>query len=225
MTYVVKDMPTQVDARIIGKLAACETATIGHLRQLGFVNRAIQSVIPGKRLAGTAVTLALPGQDSTLMHHALGLLRPGDVLVVDRMGDHKHACFGGGTAAQAKAQGATAVVVDGACADFHEIRMYDVPVWCRGPAPVTTRRYDIGGAMNVPVCCGGVAVLPGYSVLLDDGGVLIMPPEDTEYMADWALDKMATEPAMHRRILEGGEKIGDIGGATKLVQAKLGDNF
>ena len=202
-----------------------ETATIGHLRQLGFVNRAVQSVIPGNRIAGTAVTLAIPGQDSTMLHHVLGLLRPGDILFIDRMGDDKHACFGGGTAAAAKASGATGVVVDGPCADFSEIRMYEYPVWCRGPAPLTTRKFDIGGAFNVPVCCGGSAVLPGYAVVADDGGVLVMPADEAEAFADWSLAKQASEPAMHKRILEDGAKIGDLSGATALVMAKVGDAF
>ena len=225
MGYAIKEMPLQVEARLIEKLGRCETATIGHVRQLGFVDRAVQAVIPGTRIAGTAVTLALPGQDSTLMHHVLGLLRPGDVLIVDRLGDDKHACFGGGTAAAAKAAGAAAVLVDGPCADVSEIRGHDLPVWCRGPAPITTRRYDIGGAFNVPICCGGAAVLPGYAVLADEGGILVLPPSEVEEIADWAIEKLASEPESHRQMLEEGLRIGDLSGASALVQAKPADWF
>ena len=53
---------------------------------MGFMDPAIQCVLPGRRVAGTAVTLALPGQDSTLLHHAIALLRPGDFLCIDRLG-------------------------------------------------------------------------------------------------------------------------------------------
>ena len=59
------------------------------------------------------MTLAIPGQDSTLLHHTLGLLRPGDILIVDRLGDDKHACWGGGVTVAAKAAGALGGVVDG----------------------------------------------------------------------------------------------------------------
>ena len=225
MGYLIKEMPRQVESRLIEKLGRCETATIGHVRQLGFVDRAVQAVLPSTRIAGTAITLALPGQDSTLMHHVLGLLRPGDVLVVDRLGDDKHACFGGGTAAAAKAAGAAGVVIDGPCADFSEIRGFGLPVWCRGPSPITARRYDIGGACNIPICCGGVAVLPGYAVLADEGGVLVLPSEEVEEIADWAIDKLAGEPEMQRRILEEGAKIGELSGASSLVQHKLSDHF
>ena len=74
MSFVLRDLPIQVDPRIVAKLARMETATAGHIRQQGFCDRRIQSVMPGKRVAGTAVTLAIPGQDSTLLHHVLGLL-------------------------------------------------------------------------------------------------------------------------------------------------------
>src|SRR5688572_10099393 len=113
MSFVLRDLPIQVDPRIVAKLARMETATAGHIRQQGFCDRRIQSVMPGKRVAGTAVTLAIPGQDSTLLHHVLGLLRPGDVLVIDRLGYDKHACLGGGVAVAAKASGAVAAIVDG----------------------------------------------------------------------------------------------------------------
>ncbi len=220
MSFVVKESPPQVAPHIIDKLSRAETATVGHIRQQGFANRAIQSIIPGRRVAGTAVTLALPGQDSTLLHHILGLLRPGDILVVDRMGDDKHACLGGGVAVAAKASGALAAIIDGPCTDFSEIRAEGFPIWCRGPAPITTRLLGIGGAFNTPIACGGATVNPGDAVLADESGVLFLPPEAAEAAADWALAKQDSEPGVHVR-LRAGEKFGDISGATKIVLGKL----
>ena len=220
MSFVLRDMPKQLDARVQAKLARMETATAGHIRQQGFCDRRIQSVIAGKRVTGTAVTLAIPGQDSALLHHVLGLLRPGDVLVIDRLGDDKHACLGGGVAVAAKAAGALAAIVDGPCTDFSEIRAEDFPVWCRGPSPITTRLYGIGGAFNTPITCGGVVVNPGDAVVADESGVLILPADVAEGVADWALEKMAGEPKTHTR-LRAGEKLGDITGATKIVLGKL----
>jgi len=219
MSFVLCDMPRQLDARLQAKLARMETATAGHIRQQGFCDRRIQCVIAGKRVAGTAVTLAIPGQDSALLHHVLGLLRPGDILVIDRLGDDKHACLGGGVAVAAKASGAVAAVVDGPCTDFSEIRAEDFPVWCRGPSPITTRLYGIGGAFNTPITCGGAVVNPGDAVIADESGVLILPPDVAESVADWALEKQAGEPNTHTR-LRAGEKLGDITGATKIVMAK-----
>lgn len=220
MTYKLNDMPAQVAPDLIAKCARTETATIGHIRHMGFADRAIQHIL-GKRttVAGTAVTLAIPGQDSTLLHHVIQFLRPGDVLCIDRLGDHKHACLGGGVAAAIVASGCSAVVIDGPCTDVPELEQYGLDVWCRGTAPITTRLYDIGGSFNVPVSIGGAVVHPGDVVIADFSGVLIMPADAAEADVDWALAKQEAEPASHKRLLAG-ERLGGLSGASAKVAAK-----
>jgi regulator of RNase E activity RraA len=220
MAYVINDLPPQISADRIARYATVETATVGHRRHMGFMDPAIQSVLPGKRVAGTAVTLALPGQDSTLLHHVIGLLRPADFLCIDRLGDRKHACLGGGVAVAIKASGCVGVVIDGPCTDLPEIEQYDMPVWCRGASPITTRLYDVGGSFNVPIACGGAVVQPGDVVIADFSGVLVMPPEEADADADWALAKQASEPGAHKKLIAG-EKLGDLTGASAKVLAKL----
>ena len=175
MTYTVRDMPDRIAPELVAKYANVETATVGHRRHMGFMDCAIQCVLPARRVAGTAVTLALPGQDSTLLHHIVGLLRPGDFLCIDRLGDRKHACLGGGVAAAIKASGCVGVAIDGPCTDLPEIEHYDLPVWCRGVSPITTRLHDVGGSFNVPIACAGAVVHPGDVVIADFSGVLVMP--------------------------------------------------
>ncbi len=152
--YRINDMPPSLDPKLVEKLEQVETATIGHSRHWGFMDRRIQPVLRRKRVAGVAVTLAIPGQDSTLLHHTLGLLRPGEILVVDRLGDDKHACWGGGVTVAAKAAGAKAGIVDGPCTDLTEIEDSDFPMWARGFSPITTRLYNLGGTLNYPIACG-----------------------------------------------------------------------
>lgn len=221
MSYILRDMPDQIPDDLLEKAGRVETATIGHRRQLGFVDRRVQCVSRGDlRIAGTAVTLALPGQDSTLLHHVVQFLRAGDILVIDRLGDDRHACLGGGVACAIKASGCSAVVLDGPCTDLVEIHEYGLPVWCRGVAPITTRLYDIGGAFNVDIACGGAVVHPGDVVVADGSGVLIMPAGEAEADIDWALGKQAAEPDGHQR-LRAGEKLGELSGASTMVAAKL----
>jgi len=222
MTYVINDMPAPVAPELIEKCARTETATVGHIRHMGFVDKAIQHLLGARvTVAGTAVTLAIPGQDSTLLHHVIQFLRPGDVLCIDRLGDHKHSCLGGGVAAAIVASGCAGVVLDGPATDLPEIDQYGLNVWCRGTAPVTTRLYDVGGSFNVPVSIGGAVFNPGDVVIADFSGVLVMPADDAEADVDWALAKQAAEPDGHKRFLAG-EKIGDITGASAKVAAKLG---
>jgi 4-hydroxy-4-methyl-2-oxoglutarate aldolase len=216
--YEIDPLPAQISAEVIALLEQAETATVGHWRHWGFCDRRIQPLLRGKRVAGTAITLAIPGPDSTLLHHALGLLRPGDILVIDRLGDDRHACWGGGVTVAAKAAGAKAGVVDGPCTDQEEVETSDFPLWCRGIAPITTRIYDLGGRLNKPVSVGGVVVMPGDAVLCDESGVLVLPPGEAESEARAAIERQARGMATQARVANG-EKLGAISGAMAKVLA------
>ena len=213
-------MPNQIKEALIKKSLKDETATIGHKRHMGFANRNIQNILNKKiTIAGTAVTLAIPGQDSTLLHHIIQFLRPGDILCIDRLGDDKHACLGGGVAAAIVASGCSGVIIDGPCTDIPELKEYGLQVWCKGASPITTRIYDIGGSFNVPISIGGSVVNPGDLVIADFSGVLIMPENEAEIDIDWALGKQKIEPSTHKKLFDG-EFIGDLSGASNLVENK-----
>ena len=158
-----------------------------------------------------------------MLHHVIQFLRPGDILCIYRLGDHKHACLGGGVAAAIVATGCAAVIIDGPCTDLPEIEQYGLPVRSRGIAPITTRIYVIGGSFNVPVAIGGTVVNPDDLVIADFTGVLVTPVEDAEADVEWALAKREDEPAVHKRVLAG-ERLGDISGASTKVAAKRGSS-
>jgi 4-hydroxy-4-methyl-2-oxoglutarate aldolase len=214
--YRIQPMPAPLSAALVAKLMNVETATIGHSQHWGFMDRRIQPLLPRRRVAGPAVTLAIPAQDSTLLHHALGLLRPGDILVVDRLGDDKHACWGGGVTVAAKTAGAIAGIVDGPCTDLAEIQDSDFPLWCRGLSPITTRLYNLGGTLNLPISCGGVTVRAGDVIIADESGVLVLPAAEAEAIADAAIARQESGERTQARVAAG-EKLGDISGATRMV--------
>ena len=120
--YQIGPVPPQVDPALIEGFGKVEIATIGHFRHRGFLRGDLRPLAPLPGLiAGTAITVAIPGTDSTMLHHAMSVVRPGDVVVIDRLGDTRHACLGGGVAYAAKMAGAVAVVLDGPCTDPDEI--------------------------------------------------------------------------------------------------------
>ncbi len=219
--YEIGPMPVRISGEVIALLEQTETATVGHWRHWGFCDRRIRALLPGRRVAGTAMTVAIPGPDSTLLHHALGLLRPGDILVVDRLGDDRHACWGGGVTVAAKAAGAKAGVVDGPCTDLEEITASDFPIWCRGLAPITTRLYDLGGRLNHPVAVGGAVVMPGDAVLCDESGVLILGPHEAEAEAREAIARQARGLELQAKVAAGA-KLGELSGASAKVEAGRG---
>jgi regulator of RNase E activity RraA len=212
-------MPNQVSAADLALLAQVETATVGHWRHIGFMDRRIQPLLQ-RRVVGTAVTIAIPGPDSTLLHHALGLLRPGDIAVVDRLGDDRHACWGGGVTVAAKAAGAVAGIVDGPCTDEAEIIASDFPMWCRGLSPVTTRIYDLGGGLNIPIACGGAVVMPGDAILADESGVLVLRADEVAAVAKAAIERQDRGREREGQIRSGAAKLGNLSGASAKVAAR-----
>lgn len=221
MSYKINPMPAQIAKQDLALLAQVETATLGHWRHFGFLNRQIQPLIPGRRVVGTAVTIAIPGPDSTLLHHLLSLIRPGDFVIVDRLHDDRYACWGGGVTVGAKAAGAVGAVVDGPCTDLEEIVQSDFPMWCRGISPITTRIYDLGGAINVPVSVGNTVVMPGDAVLADESGVIVLSPDEVASEAQKAIDTQIRGKAREASVRETGVKLGDLSSATAKVLAKL----
>ncbi|QOF74825.1 RraA family protein (plasmid) [Aminobacter sp. SR38] len=216
--FVVNAMPQQIAPDLIKKMEHVETATVGHFLHSGFMDRELRAVLPEKRIAGTAVTVRLPHADSTILHYLTKLVRPGDFVVVDRCGDNKHACWGGVVTHSMKLGGIVGAVIDGPATDFSEIRRVDLPMWCRGPSPITTKILGLEGAINVPVSVGGQTVNPGDAIIADESGVLVLDPAKAEWAADKAIGMQQNELVLLER-LRNGEKLPDISGATRIVDA------
>lgn len=212
--FSINPMPPQVDPVLIADLVQVEPATVGHFRSHGFMNPELRAVIPDRRAAGTAVTVRSPGYDGFLVTHSLGLVRPGDFLVVSRCGDRNHAGLGGMLAYAAKTAGVAGIIVDGYACDFGEIRTYGVPVWCLGPVANVHKSMATGGAINETITCGGVVVRPGDAIVADESGILVLDPSEIKDIVAKALPAQKAEIGMRAR-LDAGEKMSEIAGTQK----------
>jgi 4-hydroxy-4-methyl-2-oxoglutarate aldolase len=212
--FTVNPLPKQIDPALVQLLEQAEPATIGHFLEYGFVDPEVRAHLPDKRVAGTAVTCRFAGVDNTIVHYALGQIRPGDFLVIDRVGDRRHACVGGAVVFQARAAGAKGIIVDGPATDIGEIRAYGLPVWSRGLSTVTGKRLFTQGEFCVPVQVGGVAVLPGDAILADENGVLVLKVDQAAAAARRAIEMQAEEREMLQRVAKG-ERMADINGTNR----------
>lgn len=215
--YHIAPMPAPLDEPIRQQLLGCEAATIGHFRETGFIDPAIRSILPQTRVVGTAVTLSLPPTDGTLLNHAMRLVRPGDVLVIDRQGDERHACWGGVMTQVAKKLGVAGVIIDGLATDAVAIRDHNFPVWSRGIAALTTKLAGLGGVMNIPISIGGLTVQPGDAILADESGVLVISNTEASTISLHALELQTQEETALARVAAG-EQLPDISGATALLE-------
>jgi 4-hydroxy-4-methyl-2-oxoglutarate aldolase len=214
--FIVNEPPQQIASDLVALLRQAEPATIGHFRHVGFMDPGVRSLLSGHRIAGTAVTVRCFGPDTAIVHYALGKLRPGDVLVIDRAGDTRHAACGGGVAFAARAAGCVGIVIDGAATDIDELREYGLPVWARGLSTVTGKRLFLHGEFAKPVSCGGVAVVPGDAILADENGVLVMPPADIKEAAERAIRMQQAEKVTLARLAKG-DKLPDINGTNARI--------
>jgi len=210
---------TTVPAELLERLRRIPPATIGHLRDFGFMDIALRPV--GRRrfaICGPAVTVKAMAIDSTVVHTAIGMAQAGDVLVIDRNGDTKHACFGEMTSLAAKLRGLAGTIVDGPATDVVEIEDMEYLVFSRGISPITTRSLAMAGEINTSVQCGGVVVNPGDIILADDNGILVIAPDDVAELVELCEPRAQREPEIRRRLLAG-ESLPEMTGANQKIAA------
>jgi RraA family protein len=149
----------------------------------------------GGRMAGPALTVKTRPGDNLMIHKALQLARPGDVIVVDGGGDLTNALVGEIMVGDAIKQGLGGFVMNGAIRDAAVLRDGSFPVFAAG---VTHRGpYKDGpGEINVPIAIDGMVVEPGDLVIGDDDGLLCVPFEDVERLLAAARQKQVVENRM-----------------------------
>lgn len=168
------------DRDVVEGLSEFETPSISDLmNRLYAVNSAITCLTPGlPPLAGPACTVkVLPG-DNLLVHAALDVAAPGDVVVVDSGGFGPAAVLGDLVATKARHRGIAGFVVDGLVRDLPGIlALGDLPVYARGVTPIGPLHRG-PGEIGYPVSIGGIVVQAGDVVVADLNGITIVPLED-----------------------------------------------
>lgn len=131
------------------------------------------------KLLGSAFTVKVPAGEILMIHKAMDLAQPGDVIVVDGQGDLTKAILGEVMTRYALSRGIAGFVIDGSIRDSGAIKDLSIPVYARGVS--ANGPYKVGpGEINIPIVCGGVVVKPGYIVVGDEDGVVFINPEDAQ---------------------------------------------
>ena len=154
------------------------------------------------KLAGTALTVDVRPGDNLMIHAAIALAKPGDVLVIDGKGDRTAALMGTIMMTACKKLGLAGVVIDGAVRDSLEIDEMDFPVFSVGTNPNGPTK-NVPGRIGHPVSCGGVTVHSGDLVVADADGVVVIERERVEALLPLARKKVEDETARIAQIREG----------------------
>ena len=158
----------------------------------GALNGRISPLSPSMKFAGPAVTVEVRPGDNLMLHAALAIAKPGDVILVDGKGDLSCALMGEIMSHQCVALGIAAVVIDGAVRDGEAIRELGFPMFVAGLNPNGPTK-SVSGRLNHPISIGGISVSPGDLVVGDCDGVTVIERDKAAAMLPLAAQKVAAE--------------------------------
>jgi RraA family protein len=196
-------MPPRPSPALVAALGEMVTAHLSdNMSRLQGAAAAIRPMHRGGRLVGTALTVRVAPGDNLMVHKAIDIAAPGDVIVVDAGGVVEQAIIGDIMTSHAAKRGVAGFVIDGAIRDADELRSRDFPVYARG---VTHRGpYKNGpGEIGVPVSIGGMVVNPGDIIVGDGDGVVAVPLADAEAVLGAAREQKKKEDATLAAIAAG----------------------
>ena len=153
-------------------------------------------------LAGPALTVKARPGDNLMLHYALDIAEPGDVIVVDAGGDLTNALIGEMMVAYAVKRGVAGIVINGAIRDAANIGAGDFPLFAAGISHRGPYK-DGPGEINVPIAIDGMVIEPGDLIIGDDDGLLCVPYDQVAEVYDRATAKHAAEEKQMRQIAEG----------------------
>jgi RraA family protein len=201
--FRILPLTRRIDADLVRRFAALPVANVSDaMARMTGGGAALRPMHGGGGLAGPAVTVKARPGDNLMIHKALDIAEPGDVVVVDAGGDLTNALIGELMVAHAQTRGLAGIVIYGAIRDAGAIRAGSFPVFATG---VTHRGpYKDGpGEVNVPIAVEGMVIHPGDLVLGDDDGLVSVAIADAEAVYAAARAKHAAETEQMEKIRRG----------------------
>jgi 4-hydroxy-4-methyl-2-oxoglutarate aldolase len=214
---IVRDID-RADAAVIDELGQVGTATVHEaIGRVGYVGPHIRPIQVDVKVAGSAVTVLSHPGDNIMIHAAVEVCRPGDVLVVVNTAPSTHGMFGDLLAGSLMAHGVRGLVIDAGVRDTADLRSMRFPVWsqyvsCQGTVKSTP------GSVNVPVVLGGITIQPGDVICADDDGVVVVERNDAVWALEQSNARLAKEAATRERLNSGELGVDFYGLRDKLVE-------
>ena len=214
---VVRTIERAPGADIAG-LGDAGTATVHEaIGRRGYLGPELRPIQQGVKVAGSAVTVRSHPGDNIMIHAAVEVCQPGDLLVVTNTAPSTHGMFGDLLASSLMSRGVVGLVMDAGVRDTMDLRAMGFWVWTRHVSCEGTVKAS-PGSVNVPISINGVIIEPGDVICADDDGVVAVPRTE----AGWALEqsnaRLANEQAARTRLSAGELGLDTSGLRQKLVE-------
>ena len=191
------------DAATVRILAEMGVATVHEaLGRTGLMRPYLRPLSNSMRLAGPAVTVSLHPGDNLMIHAAVEVCQPGDVLVVAPTSESEDGHFGELLATSLRSHGVAGLIIDAGVRDVNEIVAMQFPVWSKNISAQGTVKAS-PGSVNIPIVCASAMVNPGDVIVADMDGVAVVPLAQAEEAARLSQERVAKEEKMRERFRNG----------------------
>lgn len=165
------------DPKIVEEFSTYAAPDISDLiNRLYTMSPELKNLSNKKKICGPACTVKVFPGDNLMVHKALDVAKPGDVVVIDTSGNRTNAVLGDLVSNKAKHRGIHAFVIDGLVRDIAGIRETELPVFAAGVSPIGPMHRG-PGELNYSISCGGIVVNPGDIIVGDEDGVVVVRQE------------------------------------------------
>jgi len=203
---------------IVKRLEEFGVSTIHEAQErTGLLAPHMRPIYTGAATAGSAVTVSLPPGDNLMIHVAVEVCKPGDILIVVPTSYCTDGYFGELLATSLIARGVKGLVIEAGCRDIRALTEIKFPVWSRAISSQGTVKASLG-SVNIPVVCAGAQICPGDVVVGDDDGVVVVARDRAAIIAEAAQQRLVKENATRERLSKGESGL-DIYGWRQKVAA------